>query len=90
MKKKEVGLITFSRSIRMSAESSCKPRDWYFIAEQPAAAPHLAHPEGWAALRIVLVTVPRISRSCDHFPNGSDLHLLHSQHAIASRFGSGV
>ena len=28
--------------------------DWYFIAEQPAAAPHLARPEGCAALRIVL------------------------------------
>ena len=28
-------------------------RDWYFIAEQPAPAPHLAHPEGCAALRIV-------------------------------------
>ena len=24
--------------------------DWYFIAEQPAPAPHLAHPEGRAAL----------------------------------------
>ena len=27
-------------------------RDWYFIAEQPAPAPHLAHPEGCAALLI--------------------------------------
>ena len=26
------------------------PRDWYFIAEQPAPASHLAHPEGCAAL----------------------------------------
>ena len=34
-----------------------RERDWYFIAEQPAPAPHLAHPEGCAALRIVLVTV---------------------------------
>ena len=34
-------------------------RDWYFIAGQPAPAPHLAHPEGYAALHIVLVTVPR-------------------------------
>ena len=34
--------------------------DWYFIAEQPAPAPHLAHPEGCAALRIALVTVPRL------------------------------
>ena len=30
-------------------------RDWYFIAEQPAPAPHLAHPEGCAALHIVLL-----------------------------------
>ena len=51
-------------------------RDWYFIAEQPAPAPHLAHPEGCAALRIVLVTVPCASRSCEHFPDGFDLHLL--------------
>jgi len=46
------------------------------IAEQPAPAPHLAHPEGCAALRIVLVTVPRVSRSCEHCPDGFDLHLL--------------
>ena len=26
----------------------------------------------------VLVTVPRVSRSCEHFPDGFDLHLLHS------------
>ena len=42
-------------------------RDWYFIAEQPAPAPHLARPEGRAALRIVLVTALRVSRSCEHF-----------------------
>ena len=51
-------------------------RDWYFIAEKSAPAPHLAHLEGCAALRIVLVTVSRISRSCMHFPDGFDLHLL--------------
>ena len=38
-------------------------RDWYSIAEQRVPAPHLAHPERRAALRIVLVTVPRFSRS---------------------------
>ena len=42
-------------------------RDWYCIAEQPAPAPHLAHPEGRAALRIMLVTVPCVSRSCERF-----------------------
>ena len=30
------------------------------------------HPEGCAALHIVLVTVPRVSRSCEHFPDGFD------------------
>ena len=33
---------------------------------------------GCAALRIVLVTVPRVSRSCEHCPDGFDLHLLRS------------
>ena len=33
-------------------------------------------PEGCAALRIVLVTVPRVSCSCEHCPDGFDLHLL--------------
>ena len=50
-------------------------RHFIFNAEQPAPAPHLAHPEGCAALRTVLVTVPRVSRSCEHFPDGFDLHL---------------
>jgi len=51
-------------------------RDSYFIAEQPAPAPHLAHPERCAALFIVLFTVSRVSRSCENFPDGFDLHLL--------------
>ena len=51
-----------------SHESDTLRRDWYLIAE-PAPAPHLAHPEGCAALRIVLVTVPRVYRSCEHFPD---------------------
>ena len=41
----------------------------------PGPAPH-AHPEGYAALRIVPVTVPRASRACEHFPDRFDLHLL--------------
>ena len=44
-------------------------RDWYLIVEEPAPASHLAHPEGCAALRIVLLTVPRVSRACEHFPD---------------------
>ena len=49
----------------------------YSIVENPAPAPHLAHLEGCDVLRIVLVTVPRVSRSCEHFPDGFDLHLPH-------------
>jgi len=41
-------------------------RDWYVIAEQTATAPHLAHLVGCASRHIVLVTVPRVSRSCEH------------------------
>ena len=29
---------------------ACYSSDWHFIAEQPAPAPHLARPEGLAAL----------------------------------------
>ena len=62
-----------SRHVRISPTE----RDWYLIAEQTAQAPFLAPPEGWAALRIVLAAVPLISRSCEHFPDGFNLHLLH-------------
>ena len=51
-------------------------RDWYLIAEQPASAPRFAHPEGCAALRIVLGTVPRVGRSGEHLPDGFDRHLV--------------
>ena len=47
------------------------------IAEQAAPVPHLANPEGCAALRIVLVTVTRARHCCEHFPDGFDLHFLH-------------
>jgi hypothetical protein len=40
--------------------------DWYFISEQPAPAPHLAHSKECAALRAVLVAVPYVGRSCKH------------------------
>ena len=39
-------------------------------------SPHLTGPEGCAVLRIVLATVPRICRFCEHFPDGFDLHPL--------------
>jgi len=55
---------TILKSPNPSSTSNLQPqRDWYFVAEQPAPAPHLAHPEGCAALRVVLVTLPRVSRS---------------------------
>ena len=41
------------------------------MAAQPAPAPHLAHRDGCAVLHIVLVTVPRVSRSCEHL-SGTD------------------
>ena len=70
-------LCKFRRGITFGgAQLLALLRDWYFIAEQPAPAPQLAHPEACAALRIVLVTVPRVSRSCGHFSDGFDLHLL--------------
>ena len=53
-------------------------RDWRFIAEQPAPAPHLANPEGCAALSIVLLTVPRVSRSSKHLSDAFNLDLLHA------------
>ena len=44
-------------------------RDWYLIADQPAPALLLARPQGQAALRLVPVTVPRVSRSCEKNPD---------------------
>ena len=46
------------------------------LPKKTVPAPHLAHPEGCAALRIVRVTVPCVSRSGEHFPDGFDLQLL--------------
>jgi len=51
--------------------------DWYFIAKRTAPPSHLAYLEGCAALRIMLVTASRVSRSCENFLDGFDLHLLH-------------
>jgi len=63
--RKNVGSTQSEASPGWGAHSSSKGEgDWYFSAEQPAPAPRLAHPEGCDALRIVLVTVPRVSRSC--------------------------
>ena len=47
----------------LSSAGQRSPRDWCFIAEQPVSVPHLAHSQGCAAVCIVLVTVPRVSRS---------------------------
>ena len=68
-----MGRVGFAR---LGGGTPLLKRDWYFIAEQPAPALHLAHPEGCAALRMALVTVPRVSYSCEHFQDGFELHLL--------------
>jgi len=63
-------------SARNSTKARClhlSLRDWHFIAEPSAPASHLAHPGGCAALRIVLVTVPRVSRSCKIFSESLSL-----------------
>jgi len=64
-------------------------RDRYFIAEEPAPAPHLARPKGCAALCIVLVTVPCASRSCEQFPDRFNLHLDFPDEPGAERSGEG-
>jgi len=71
--------------LTLRSKASTPKRDWYFIAEQPAPAPQFALPEGCAALRIVLVTVLRVSRSCELFPDGFDLHLLPLQLTLPSK-----
>ena len=67
-------------------------RDWYSIAGQPVPAPHLAHPEGYAALRIVLVNVPCVSCACEHFPDGFDLNFQLQVSCLVpvAKFSSGV
>jgi len=47
---------------------------FYYRTLSTSAAP--ARLERCAALRIVLVTVPRVSRSCDCFSGGFDLYRL--------------
>ena len=42
---------------------------------QRAPLLNLAHRDGRAALRIVLVTAPCVSRSCENFPDGFNLRL---------------
>jgi len=50
-------------------------RDWHFIAKQLAPEPH---PRG------ALLTVPRVGRSCEQFPDGFFLHLLHATNTEGS------
>ena len=52
------------------------PQRLVLYCRTTSASTHLAHPGGCAALRIVLVTVPRVSRSYGHFPDEFNLHLL--------------
>jgi len=48
-------------SVLITCSRQLGKRYWYSIAEQPALAPHLAHPEGCAALHIVLVNPAIVS-----------------------------
>ena len=64
-------------------------RSWYFIAMQPAPAPHVAHLEGCDALRVELVTVSCVSRLCKNFLHVFDLHLLLSSGGFTGRHFSG-
>ena len=68
--------VRTARKGNMGTRGGRAGREIGIIAEQPAPALHLAHPEGCAVLRIVLFTVPRYSRSCEHLPDGFNLHLL--------------
>ena len=45
-------LIASPKARNSLLKPTLKPRDWYFIAEQPAPAPHLAHLEGRADLTL--------------------------------------
>ena len=66
------GARSLHENVRQTRSSPCK-RDWFLIAKQAAPAPHLARPEGCAAPRIVLVTVPHVSRSCEQFLDSTAL-----------------
>ena len=59
--------LAFLRDADRDRSAHLVVKDWDLLAEQPAPAPHLAHPERCAALRIVLVTVPLVSRSHGRF-----------------------
>jgi len=54
--------------VPLYAAPARKPASLPLIAKQPASAPHM--------LRIVPHTVPCVSRSYEHFPDGFELHLL--------------
>ena len=57
--------VVTGAQVRSTVEGAS--RDRYFIAEESAPALLLVRSEGCASLRIVLDTVPRVSRFCEHF-----------------------
>ena len=81
-----VGTCTMSNPAPESGSVGTSAYIGTLLPKKPAPAPHLAHPDGRAALRIVLVTVPRVSRSCEHFPVRQQCHtpslstVLHQAH----------
>jgi hypothetical protein len=54
--------LEFVGEVHPVERSATVQRDWYLVAEQPSPA---LHPGGCAALRVVLVTVPCVSRRAD-------------------------
>ena len=73
-----------TRACAMQAASDlpAEERDWLFIAEQAASAPHM--------LRIVPHTAPRVGRSYEHFPDGFELDLLTSSRFLPRRGERGL
>ena len=72
----ELGVRSLTQCIYSNNVGDLNERDWYFIAKQPAPAPHLhIQRDGRATLRIVIVTLPCVGRSCEHFSDGFHLHL---------------
>jgi hypothetical protein len=54
-------------------------------AKQPVPALYLALQERRAVLDIVLVTLPRVSRSRENFPDEFDLHLQQVPYKVMER-----
>ena len=86
MPRPESGLDWLTRLLQSNAKAASGREIGILLPKNQ----RLAHPEGCAALRIVLVTVPRVSRSCERFPDGFDLHLLPERDAVPCSMAGGI